>query len=99
MTGIGDKVAHVRRAAAEHQGGRHTCHWPGCGEIVAPAKWGCARHWYKLPKDLRDAIWRTYRPGQEQTKTPSRAYVVAALNVQAWIRDHAAPEPKQETLL
>ncbi len=38
-----------------------------------------------LPKNLRDLIWRTYRPGQEITKTPSPDYIHAAQKVQAWI--------------
>lgn len=63
----------------------HTCHWPGCGKRVPPKLWGCKAHWYKLPKYLRDAIWREYRPGQEVSKTPSRAYLDVARQVQEWI--------------
>ena len=49
--------------------------------------WGCREHWFKLPKRLRDEIWRTYVPGQEITKTPSVEYIMAAQAVQEWIRD------------
>jgi hypothetical protein len=56
----------------------HHCHWPGCTRQVPPAMWGCKAHWFKLPKALRDKIWRTYKPGQEISQTPSRAYVEAA---------------------
>ena len=42
------------------------------------------------PKHLRDRIWATYRPGQEITKTPSPAYLEAAREVQAWIKERAA---------
>ena len=66
----------------------HTCHWPGCKTPVPPKLWGCRTHWYKLPKQLRDLIWRTYVPGQEITKTPSRAYLDAAKQVQEWIATH-----------
>lgn len=66
----------------------HTCHWPGCKRDVPPAMWGCKEHWFTLPKRLRDEIWRTYVPGQEITKTPSEAYLIAADNVQRWIRIH-----------
>jgi hypothetical protein len=38
----------------------------------------CRPHWFMLPKRLRDAIWATYRPGQEITKDPSPAYLEAA---------------------
>lgn len=66
----------------------HTCHWPGCNRRVPPRLWGCKAHWYKLPKYLRDAIWREYRPGQEISKTPSRAYLDVAKQVQEWIAAH-----------
>ena len=65
---------------------RHTCHWPGCEKAVPPRMWGCAAHWFKLPLVLRNEIWRTYKPGQEITKTPSSEYIVAAKAVQEWIK-------------
>jgi hypothetical protein len=63
----------------------HTCHWPGCKIEVPPKLWGCSRHWFMLPKYLRDKIWKTYRPGQEITKDPSPEYIAAAREVQHWI--------------
>jgi hypothetical protein len=75
------KVAHVKRAG---QNRNHHCHWPGCDKQVPPAKWGCLLHWRRLPKHLRDAIWGSYRIGQEQTLSPSREYVRVALLVQKW---------------
>lgn len=72
--------------------GKHTCHWPGCGQVVPPRLWGCKAHWYRLPKKLRDEIWRTYRPGQEMTKTPGREYIQAARTVQDWIAQQP-PQP------
>jgi len=65
----------------------HHCHWPTCNKAVPPAMWGCKQHWFKLPKTLRDEIWRTYKPGQEISKTPSQAYLMAANAVQKWIAD------------
>lgn len=65
----------------------HFCHWPGCGTPVAPKLWGCKKHWFMLPKELRDKIWETYSPGQEITKTPSIEYLDAAQAVQDWIKD------------
>lgn len=93
MTSRASKVAHVLRG---RQTRRHHCHWPDCTEQVPPAKWGCRRHWFMLPKRLRDLIWSTYRPGQEDSQTPSRDYVAAAREVQAWI---AANHPPTERLL
>lgn len=63
----------------------HTCHWTGCTRAVPPKLWGCWEHWYKLPQQLREAIWREYVPGQEVTKTPSPAYVAVAGLVKLWI--------------
>jgi len=62
----------------------HICHHPGCTTEVPPAQWGCKRHWFRLPKRLRNRIWATYQVGQEITKTPSAAYLAAAKDVQQW---------------
>jgi hypothetical protein len=56
----------------------HTCHRDGCRVTVPPRMFMCRDDWRALPKRFQDAIWRTYRPGQEVTKTPSRAYLEAA---------------------
>ncbi len=82
---IGDKADHVRAKIREGRPGRHHCHWPGCNRAVAPAAWGCKPHWYALPQGLRNKIWASYRPGQEDSKTPSRKYVEVAREVQNWI--------------
>src|SRR6266542_5625761 len=63
----------------------HRCHWPGCERQVPPAMWGCKPHWFRLPKPIRDAIWKAYRPGQEKDFCPSLAYVRAANDAQQWI--------------
>lgn len=64
---------------------KHTCHWPSCTREVPPAMWGCREHWFKLPKPLRDSIWKEYRPGQEIDKRPSDQYLAVAVLVQGWI--------------
>lgn len=56
----------------------HTCHATGCDARVPPAMWGCRRHWYMVPKPIRDRIWATYRVGQCDDKNPSDAYCIAA---------------------
>jgi hypothetical protein len=66
----------------------HTCHWPGCPAEVDPRLFACRKHWFAIPKPLRDAIWREYRPGQEITKDPSREYVEVARQVREWIERH-----------
>lgn len=56
----------------------HTCHATGCDQAVPPKMWGCRRHWFMVPRELRTSIWRHYRPGQEDDWQPSRAYLLAA---------------------
>lgn len=88
MTEIGKKVQHVRAAG---QTRLHHCHWPGCSEQVPPAMWGCRRHWYALPLGLRNKIWASYRPGQEEDLKPSERYLAAAREVQTWIETNRRP--------
>ena len=84
----GAKAAYVRRQVQTRP---HHCHWPGCLEQVAPAMWGCLSHWRALPADLRNRVWRAYRPGQEVDGTPSADYVAVAREVQEWIHaNHGA---------
>lgn len=82
---IQDKADYVH---SQGQTREHNCHWPGCTANVPPAKWGCAKHWFMLPRALRTAIWQTFKPGQEKTFTPSREYVVVARRVQEWIAEN-----------
>jgi hypothetical protein len=83
---IGDKVKYVLRA---QQTRMHRCHWPGCVKQVPPAYWGCRQHWYKLPKGLRDKVWKTYRPGQENDLRVSDAYIEVSKEIQSWIKGAA----------
>lgn len=89
-----DKREYVRRAPNHDLS--HHCHWPGCRAQVKPAVWGCRRHWMMLPKYLRDKIWLAFRPGQEVTKTPSRAYIEVAREVQDWIKSRDKPRLKYD---
>jgi hypothetical protein len=58
--------------------------------------WGCKKHWFMLPKQLRDKIWAAYVPGQEITKTPSGDYIDVANEVQEWIFENHPPKPQGE---
>lgn len=80
-----EKVKHVKSGK---QFKPHHCHWPGCKQQVPPAMWGCKKHWFRLPKPLRDEVWAAYRPGQEANLTPSAAYLKVARKVQQWIKDN-----------
>jgi hypothetical protein len=39
----------------------HDCAAPGCRKSVKSDQLMCKRHWYKVPKDLRDEVWATWR--------------------------------------
>jgi len=56
----------------------HTCHAAGCSVRTRPEMFMCKRHWFMLPKHMRDDIWRTYRPGQCDDWEISHEYAEAA---------------------
>lgn len=56
----------------------HSCHATGCKAHVPPQMWGCKKHWFMVPTEIRDRIWRTYRVGQCDDKNPSKEYLEAA---------------------
>jgi hypothetical protein len=85
------KAGYVIGQAKRSAGTDHHCHWTGCTAKVPPAMWGCKRHWSKLPEPIRQAIWRSFRPGQEISKTPSAAYVEAARAARDWIAENHPP--------
>jgi hypothetical protein len=58
---------------------KHVCHVPGCMTPVKPDKLMCRADWALVPDLMRQAVYATYRPGQEVTKSPSREYVRVAL--------------------
>ena len=67
---------------------KHTCHWLGCTKEVPPKMWGCSKHWFTLPRWLRNKVWQTYVPGQEIRKDPSEAYLKIIEEVNQWIKDY-----------
>jgi hypothetical protein len=52
----------------------HRCARPGCPATVPARMLACRAHWFELPRELRDAIWAAYRPGQSR-KDPKGAYL------------------------
>lgn len=57
---------------------KHTCHAYGCQTPCPPSKLMCLAHWRQVPKALQDAVYAAYQPGQERSKTPSAAWLLAA---------------------
>ena len=69
---------------------KHHCHACGCAVSVPPEMLMCRRHWFMVPKRIRDRVWNTYRPGQCDDKQPSEAWHQAAdAAIKAvWQREH-----------
>ena len=40
---------------------KRQCPGFGCSIMVADPKFLCSTHWFRVPKALRDLIWRLYR--------------------------------------
>lgn len=60
----------------------HECPAPGCTTRVERSRLACVRHWYALPKQLRDDVWAAYR--RHGTGTPEHtAAITAAVK---WLR-------------
>lgn len=53
----------------------------------------CRRHWWSLPKRMRDRIWATYRPGQCDDWEPSAAYCEAAKTAVTFIAQREGLQP------
>lgn len=53
----------------------HECHAHGCRVQVPERFLFCSPHWFATRKVLQNAIWREYRPGQEERKNPSNRYL------------------------
>lgn len=56
----------------------HHCHARGCATPVPPEMLCCRRHWAMVPKPLQREVWRHYRGGQCDDKSPSPAWHAAA---------------------
>lgn len=52
----------------------HNCHNPNCRGPLPAHLVAHRSAWFALPRNLRAAIWREYRPGQENDKNPTTDY-------------------------
>ena len=71
----------------------HTCHATACTTTVPPVMFMCKRHWFSLPKRLRDRIWVTYRPGQCDDWNITHAYAEAAREAVTFIANKEGRTP------
>lgn len=53
---------------------QHLCHATNCETLVPRRMFMCKRHWFMLPKFMRDEVWDAYTPGQEETMDVSQRY-------------------------
>jgi hypothetical protein len=61
----------------------------------------CKKHWFSLPKHMRDAIWLHYRPGQEKDKSITKAYSEAAQKAVRYVarQENASEKDVAEAIL
>ena len=55
----------------------NTC--PACKDQIKPHEVACKRHWFEVPKELRDRIWRLYRGRQTRGSFEHRRAVFEAV--------------------
>lgn len=70
----------------------HHCHATGCEVKTKPEMFMCRRHWFMLPKRMRDRIWRAYRPGQCDDWQISHEYAEAAREAVRFIANREGVE-------
>lgn len=56
----------------------HHCHARGCKTECQPEMLMCRRHWFMVSKPTQGRVWRSYRPGQCDDKSPSLEWHEAA---------------------
>ena len=66
----------------------HPC--PVCGAQVAHTRLMCREDWYRVPRILRNDVWRTWRSGDGEASPEHVAAIAAAVR---WVKDHP-PEPQ-----
>ncbi len=66
----------------------HECLWPGCKEVVKPNRWGCKKHFYRLPFELQKAILSSLYEGIDVDNEPGPKYEHAAKLAAEWIEQN-----------
>lgn len=72
----------------------HGCPAKGCGVTVERSKLACSRHWFDLPKQIRDRVWAAFRTHGMGSAEHTDA-VGAALD---WFRSQPDPQPPAEPI-
>jgi hypothetical protein len=50
----------------------HACPYPGCEQRVTRNMLACKPHWFKLPRPVRDEVWRSWRALQRESTLETR---------------------------
>lgn len=65
----------------------HKCPAPGCTSVVQHYMLACRKHWFSLPRPLRDDVWRAYNNGAGMGSPEHNEAVRAAVE---WFKGEAA---------
>ena len=57
------------------------CPVRSCHELIDPSRLMCRRDWHRVPKRLRDRVWKTWRSGQGASSRAHRASARLAVAV------------------
>lgn len=57
----------------------HKCAAESCLKIVASEMLMCRRHWFMVPKDLRELVWAGYHRGMDEAYHVAVAAAVDAV--------------------
>lgn len=55
------------------------CPVSGCDDQIDPSRLMCRRHWYQVPKQLRDRVWATWRSGERAASPEHQDAVLVAI--------------------
>lgn len=62
----------------------HQCPAAGCPQKVADHLLMCRPHWYKVPRDLRNAVWAAWRNGAGAGTPEHRRAIADAIAAVNW---------------
>jgi len=65
-------------STSDRRRAEHHCHARHCGTHVPPEMLMCRSHWFMVPPEIRDRVWKHYRPGQCDDMNPSEEWHRAA---------------------
>lgn len=58
---------------------QNRCFAKGCNRLIDEKMLMCGEHWYQVPKEIQDEVWRTYRARLRRGGVISREYSEAII--------------------